>query len=586
MPDTDLTHKRLLIVDDNPINLEMLGDLLEDHGYTDLVLLDDAREVLAHCRARLPDLILLDIRMPHLDGYGVLEQLQRAFGERAPAAIVLTAQVDDATRRRALAAGVRDFLTKPFDHEEAMQRIRNVLRVEQRLAERREQADRLEGLAEARTRELERLSLTDPLTGLPNRRALLQRLQAWRAAGHETAALFIVLDDLPDIMRLHGHDVAERLLQRLADSLAPILPEAAMLGLWGGNDLLVILPVPSDGASLDTLARRLLDRIGRPQPVDERRLTSRARIGIGRARDRAPQRLVHMAALALPDAQATPPIRHHCPTLEARQRERLELQHDLRGAAGRGELRLAFQPKLWLAEGRPLGAEVLLRWRHPRHGDVSPGRFIPLAEATIDILEIGDWVLETAMARLVAWRAEDRVAEDFSLAVNVAARQLCTPDFAATLLRRLARHGLPPHSLSIEVTESGLMADLNEARRQLQALAAAGIAIAVDDFGTGHSSLAYLKTLPLSVLKIDRAFVTDLQGDPAARQLAGTITRLAHGLGFEVVAEGVETPEQARRLREMGCGIAQGYLFARPQFEADFLAWYAEATGRRAPAPD
>ncbi|ATJ84615.1 putative bifunctional diguanylate cyclase/phosphodiesterase [Halomonas beimenensis] len=574
MPDTPLREKRLLVVDDNPVNVELLLDLLEDQGFENAAGLEDPREVLDHCRARRPDLILLDLRMPHLDGYAVIAQLKDAFGDQAPAVIVLTAQADDATRRRVLAQGVHDIITKPFDYGEVLQRIRNALHLEHRFATRSEQADRLQREVEARTRELERLSRTDPITGLPNRRELTRHLREWQHAGLASGALFIAIDDLRDVVQLHGHTTAERLLKALAEVMRPALPERALLGIWGGGGLLVIVRAPASEAALEALARKLLARLEREHGVEDLRLTVRARVGIGQARSVSPERLAHMAALALPPMDSGQRLRHHCSELERLQRERLQLQHALRGAAGRNELSLVYQPKLTLGSRETVGAEALLRWHHPRLGTISPGRFIPLAEATGDILDFGDWVLETALTQLGEWRARGAVTSDFSLAVNVAPRQLCRPDFAEALLGRLDRLGLPHHCLSIEVTESGLMADVDQARRQLRALADAGIGIGVDDFGTGYSSLAYLKTLPLSLIKIDRAFVMDLVDDPEARHLATTITRLAHGLGFEVIAEGIEEEAQARLLEAMGCPLGQGYLFARPLPAADFLAWY------------
>nr|WP_230478445.1 EAL domain-containing protein [Halomonas johnsoniae] len=246
---------------------------------------------------------------------------------------------------------------------------------------------------------------------------------------------------------------------------------------------------------------------------------------------------------------------------------------------------LAFQPKLSLGTQRVLGAEALLRWHHPELGHVSPGDFIPLAEASGDILSIGEWVLEEAMRHIAQWRQQGLLDDDFHIAVNVAARQLARKDFAEALLARLARHGIPARFFALEVTESGLLSDLDNARIQLAQLADVNIAVAIDDFGTGHSSLAYVKTLPFSTLKIDRAFVMDLEKDAVDRHLALTITQLAHAVGCDVVAEGIETAAQADYLRSIGCEAAQGYYYARPLPADEFYHWCSQWTPRLPSTP-
>ncbi|HAZ99462.1 MAG TPA: GGDEF domain-containing response regulator, partial [Halomonas sp.] len=289
------------------------------------------------------------------------------------------------------------------------------------------------------------------------------------------------------------------------------------------------------------------------------------------------ERLVHMAALALPQSGSLR-LQSYNETLENRQRHRLHLQQAIRGATQRGEMSLAFQPKLSLETQRVIGAEALLRWHHPELGHVSPGDFIPLAEASGDILSIGEWVLEEAMRYIADWRAKGLLDDNFHIAVNVAARQLARKDFAENLLARLAKHGIPERFFALEVTESGLLSDMHNARIQLAQLAEVNIAVAIDDFGTGHSSLAYVKTLPFSTLKIDRAFVMDIEKDPIDRHLALTITQLAHAVGCDVVAEGIETAAQADYLRSIGCEAAQGYYYARPLPADEFYHWCREWT--------
>lgn len=243
-------------------------------------------------------------------------------------------------------------------------------------------------------------------------------------------------------------------------------------------------------------------------------------------------------------------------------------------AAGRkGQLRLVFQPKVDLADGACTGAEALLRWRHPETGDVSPAEFIPVVECTSMIRATTNWVLEAAMHQLAAWRAAGLAMQ---LSVNVSAVNLLEPDFCVRVVDGLRRHGLPPGSLALEITESALMQDPRRATAALQALHAAGVHLAIDDFGTGYSSLAYLQSLPAQVVKLDRSFVRDIERDARKRSLVATMIALSHDLGHRVVAEGVETDAVAEVLKGAGCDEAQGYLYARPLEAEAFEAWVAK----------
>lgn len=570
-----LTEKHLLIVDDSTVNIELMFDLLDEYGFENIHGINDPREVLPHCQRQLPDLLLLDIRMPHLDGYAVIEQLSAYFAEQMPPIIVLTAQIDDATRQRALTMGVRDFITKPFKQDEVLQRIRNTLNIEHRYQVREKQVDTLELMVAKRTQELDRQSRTDPITQLPNRRGLSQALYAAALQASGTGLLFIAIDKLDDVVRLHGYRVADQLLRFISQRLRQQLDAECLLGLWGGSELLVITPT-ANPTKLLHLAEQLLDCFEQDQALEELLLPLSARIGISaEAGYFETERLVHMAALALPPLE-TLKVQHYTPALETKQRHQLHIQQAIRGATERGEMSLAFQPKLSLADHKILGAEALLRWQHPEFGLISPGEFIPLAEASGDILCIGDWVLDEAMRYISIWRAQGLLNDDFHIAVNVAARQLSRKDFARQLLARLEQWQIPERFLALEVTESGLMSDMNHARQQLAQLAEMNIAVAIDDFGTGQSSLAYIKTLPFSTLKIDRAFVMDLETSAIDRQLAHTITQLAHSVGCDVVAEGIETSAQAAYLSSIGCEAAQGYFYARPLAAEAFVTWCSE----------
>jgi len=567
----------LLVVDDTAANVELMLDILEDDGFSHIKGVTDPREVLPLCENALPALILLDIRMPHLDGYAVIAQLQARFTSKLPPIIVLTAQVDDHTRQRALGMGVRDFITKPFKQDEVLQRIQNALDVEQRYQVRSQQANTLERLVAKRTRALERLSRLDPATGLPNRRSLLNQLRRRATAAQPTCVAFIMLDGLDVIGQLHGHEVAERFLKALSQRLAAELATNDYLGLWGGNALLLITDTHSEDDAC--LVHRLHHMLSGNHRMDQLLLSISPRMGLSHANQPFDaERLVQQAALAKPPLGVIPAWQVYSPALETAQQHRHQLQQALSEAVNYQQLVLVYQPKVCLETQQIVGVEALLRWEHPDHGWVSPGVFIPLAEASGDILAIGDWVLDEAIRQAAAWRTAQQIDERFHIAVNVAAKQLIQQDFAGQLLKKLAQAELPSALLAVEVTESGLMQDLGQARTQLKHLQAAGIRIAIDDFGTGYSSLAYLKTLPFDTLKIDRSFIKDLPESLSDQQLTRTVIALAKGFGCDVVAEGIETDAQGKWLRAHGCEWAQGFYYDRPVSPEALAARYFPLT--------
>ncbi|WP_445400933.1 putative bifunctional diguanylate cyclase/phosphodiesterase [Zobellella sp. An-6] len=577
MPETSPTYHDadILVLDDNPVNVELLVSLLEDHGYHRVRGETDSRRLETLLHARLPDLLLLDIRMPHLDGYRVLELLKARWPAQAPPVIVLSAQSDADTRLRALHLGARDFLTKPFDQFEVLQRIHNVLEVHFLLRQRSSRAALLEELVDQRTAQLHRLSLTDPVTERPNRRALLERLQQQVAQAGQGTLYFIALEGMDDIARLHGYGVAEALSRAVGERLQQYLGRSgAVFGVWSSNEWLVLeFGVPGGFAGR---AAALVELITRGFEVEQLLLHLGGRVGVSHTGFEygSAERLVRLASMALPAENNG--WQCYRPELEQQLLTLNRYRQALRAAADHRELFLVYQPKVELRGGRIVGAEALLRWINPELGFISPADFIPIAEASGEILRLGDWVIDAAIRQLERWLAQELVAPDFRLAVNVATLQLMQPGFADRLITRLRQSRLPRGALEVEVTESGLMRNVELALTQLRQLAAQGISIAIDDFGTGYSSLAYLKSMPVSVLKIDQAFVNQMDTDSQDRRLAETVIHLARNLGCATVAEGVERPEHIELLREMGCMMVQGYWYSPPLKPEAFIAYYRQ----------
>ncbi len=433
----------------------------------------------------------------------------------------------------------------------------------------RDLTDRLAVALVARSREqqLVHRAVHDQLTGLANSYGLqthLERLLA-QAGGAELAVLFIDLDHFKDVNDNHGHGVGDELLQLVGARLRACLPEAALLARKGGDEFVVVLP----GADADTAcscASRIVEALGQPAFLRGIAHSCAASIGIalGPAHGSTQEELLRCADVALYVAKGAGRSRHavFSASFDSAARERASLLAALRVAVARDELLVHYQPRLRARDGVISSAEALVRWQHPQRGLLMPGTFIELAESSGLIAPIGEWVLDRVCAQISQWQGQGRGLERVS--VNVSALQLATGDLPAKVSAALTRHAVEAHRLELEVTESLLVGDVSAARIQLAQIRRLGVTIAMDDFGTGHSSMALLRQLPIDVLKIDRAFVTDMVTDPSALAIARTIVTLAKSLSLQLVAEGIETEEQATLLRAMGCDEFQGFLYGRP----------------------
>lgn len=422
---------------------------------------------------------------------------------------------------------------------------------------------------------LERAAYHDTLVDLPNRNGLLELVEADLAGARAEGVLAIVdVDQFADLNNALGQQYGDQLLKAVAERLARAFPEDRVARI--GADQFAVL---GDRARVSADGIRV--QFEEPFAIGEDRLRVSASLGVLRLADiegGGEDALTH-ATLALASAKSRQHSRvaEYTPALMAEIRHRVGLLRELREALPRAEFHLAYQPQVRLSDGRPVGLEALLRWRRPDGANVSPAEFVPVAERSGMILAIGDWALRAALEDLGRLHADGM--SGLRMAVNMSAIQVRHPDFADSIARALAETGIASDLLEIEITESIAMGDLEGVRDALQAVKSLGVSIAIDDFGTGFSSLAYLHRLPVDRLKIDRAFVSGIGGAARDRSIARTVIELGRSLELAVIAEGVETPDQANILLGMGCPEAQGFHFARPMETAALTAWLRSPPG-------
>lgn len=434
---------------------------------------------------------------------------------------------------------------------------------------------------------LHRLTFDDPLTRLPNRESLISRLASALQLGQPVALLMFEIEGLSRVAAGLGQQQGDDAIKAAALRLGEIADQWTKRAGLGG-DRPVLLARTSDSSfaliargagamSAKSLADATLEGFQSPLAVAEHRVAATVTVGVALGPEHGDEAgaLLRSAAAAVSAARSAGPntVRFAGPELNRMAYGRLKLEQDLRRAIEHGELELNFQPQIALKSGATSGAEALVRWRHPVRGMVSPADFVPVAEECGLVDPLGRFVLTQASRTISAWGA---LGMPIRMAVNVSPIEFRRAKFAATMLGIIEAAGANPSQIELEITESAAMGDPDHAARELAPLKEAGVTIAVDDFGTGYSNLAALTRLPFDVLKIDRGFIRDAVNEAGARVVVGTVIGMAENLGFETVAEGVETEQQRAFVMSHGCGFAQGYLFGRPMPAAAFEVWHAE----------
>ena len=556
-----------LLIEDNPGDARLLKELLAEEPAAPfrIICVDRLQRGLELLSTEKIDVLLLDLSLP--DSHG-LETFAKAYAH-APKVpiIVLTGNDDHALALLAVKAGAQDFLFKGKLDRELL------IRSMQYSIERKRYQEQLEHQANY-----------DVLTGLPNRNLLHDRLKRAVFAQRDArpiAVVFIDLDHFKFINDSLGHTQGDKLLAIIAERLASIVREGDTVARLGGDEFVLVLNDQNKEDVIFRAMQRVLNKVSEPMTIDGQELYITCSAGVSLYPADAPdvETLLKNADVAMYRAKehGRDNFQFYTPEMNDLANERLALEHSLRRALERNELLLHYQPKVNLETGRIVGAEALLRWQHPEWGLIAPERFIPIAEETGLIVQIGAWVIRTACNQARQW--QDAGLPPVIMSVNLSARQFRQESFVKVVTQILHETGLKPEQLEMELTESMLMHNANAAISILAGLKSIGVRLSLDDFGTGYSSLSYLSRLPIDTLKIDRSFVQHIgdQDECDNGILAQAIISLGHSLNLTVIAEGVETGEQLQFLKAHQCDEVQGFYFCKPTVAGEFAKMLAES---------
>ncbi len=673
---------RLLIVDDNEMNRDMLARRLARKGYV-IGLAENAKELVERVKQDAVDLVLLDIEMPEIGGLDALRALRELYSPAELPIIMVTAKTQSDDIVKALDLGANDYLTKPIDFPVAVARIGTQLshkKAQEALKESEERYalaargsndglwdwsisanvvhfsprwkamlgyqegqigdrpeewfDRIHDADRERVKEeiaahqkgltphfesehrvlhkdgsfrwmlsrgvavhdasgnvlrmagsqtdITEGKVSDPLTGLPNRLLFIDRVgrlikHTKRRKDQLFAVLFLDLDGFKMINDSMGHLVGDQLLLGVANRLEKCLRstdtvarlgETFTVARLGGDEFTVLLDDIKDPSDAKRAADRMMKALASPFILGGKEVFTSVSIGIALSNSAydQPEDILRDADTAMYRAKSLGKARYEVfdADMRASVMARLQLETDLRHALERGEFRNFYQPIVALVSGEIAGFEALLRWQHPTRGLLGPNEFIPVAEETGLIRELGWWNLRQACQQISEWRAGSIAHHHLTISVNLSAKQFLQPNLVEDIRKLLGELALPPKALKLEITESTVMADPSGAVEMLQQIKSLGICLAIDDFGTGYSSLSYLHRFPLDTLKIDRSFISSMGDDGDGMEIARTILPMANNLQLDVVAEGVETLQQVALLKKLQCKYGQGYYFSRP----------------------
>jgi diguanylate cyclase (GGDEF)-like protein len=560
-------NPKILVIDDDDQIRRLLLDIFKERY--DCWEVGSAEEALLVLAQESFDLVISDISMGGMSGLELVPHVHSISADSI--VLMISGKNNIETAIEALRAGAFDYILKPFDTRHVEAAVERALKQSSLMKEKRSYKVQLEKLLTERTAEVNRLAHYDTLTGLPNRTLFKDRLEQAvtmaQRAGELLAILFISLDQLKKVNDTLGHLPGDQLMKQVAGRLRSCVTEGDTVARFGGDEFAVML-THIDGAKdvVETIGS-IRAALYPPFDLDGQELFTTTSVGASLFPydGKESQSLLKNAGNALYRAEKSggDNYRFYTEDMNSRASKQFALETSLRHAIDNQEFVLHYQPQMAIDSLNITGVEALVRWQHPQLGLLLPAEFIPMAEANGLILPIGEWVLRTACRQNREW--QERGFAAMRVGVNVSARQFQQQHLAEIVLQILEETGLAPEYLDLELTESSIMNNAQAAVDVLARLKAKDVTISIDDFGTGFSSLSYLKRLPIDALKIDQSFIRDVTTDPDDAALVMAIVTLAHNLRLQVIAEGVETEEQLRFLHLLRCDEAQGYLFSKPQ---------------------
>ena len=562
-----LKDAAIMMVDDEPIMLEIIQVLLEDAGYRNFIAVERSSQSIEMIKKTNPDVLLLDLDMPEINGYEILSSVRSSTDYQHLPVIILTASTEPEDKLKALELGATDFLSKPVDSSELVLRVRNTLyaKVYQ-----------------------DQLANYDSLTGLPNLKLFIERL-GWgiELSKRERVPLMVLeigLDKFRQINETLGMYTGDEVLLTIAERLNTLIRSSDFIGHTGesvkagelarigGHEFSIILSGANSIEAAYTVSKRILDAVRQPIVIDEHEIFMTASIGISVCPTDGEdvESLIKHAGSAkdFSRRQGSNNYQFFSSEMNDQSKERIKMESNLRKALDNNEFELYYQPKINSETQKLVGMECLLRWNHAEQGFISPEVFIPAAEELGLIVPIGDWVLTEACQTTSEWVRSG--FENLKLSVNVSPKQFDEISLKKSIASAIESSGLSPHNLVLEITESMLMGDFEHHITLLQHIVDLGVAFSLDDFGTGYSSLSYLKKFPIDELKIDRSFLTNVPEINEDNSIVKAIISMAHSLGMNLIAEGVESAEQLEFLRQHNCNIIQGFYYSKPLDKTDF----------------
>ena len=549
----------ILVVDDDASVRVTLAKILEADGFKAVQCADGA-EAIEICRETCPELIVMDALMANVDGFTATAEIHKLPNRSHIPVLIATALEDDDSIERAFKAGAADYLQKPFHINTIRQRISRILHAGQN------------------AKNVQRLALIDGVTGLSNRtyfqRQLHEITDLQNSSESGYGVIFIDIDRFKLVNETLGHENGDNLLRQIAERLVGAVRGRDLVARLGSDEFAIVVRDAADTATINIITDKIINDLSHPIHIGDEELFVSCTMGISLyptdARD--PSALMRHADSALFHARRNDlNVSYYDESMESRATTQLSIHSNLRRALGTDQFELHYQPQITLPTKRFASVESLIRWRHPSRGLVSPGTFIPVAEDTGFIVELGNWVLNESCRFLRSVKTEypETVLERVS--VNVSTRQLDCADFSEQVEEALAASDLPGECLELEITESAVMKRSDLVLQTLNDIKAMGVRIAIDDFGAGYCSFGYLKKFPIDVLKIDRSLIQDLNVDYNDQQIVRAIIALAETLGLETVAEGAEDLTQVSLLHEIGCEKIQGYFFSKPLPETELI---------------